>query len=236
MTMRRIRLSRREALARVSVMSASLPLLGCVYPNAPQTDPAQTTPWPALAVPEVNSPGYGTDPDLIAPPPSPWPRLLSKGQLDLVEALSEVICPGARRADVSDVIDEWISAPYPTQQADRELILPGLAWLDAHCQTTAGTGYASLSLVDQQRIVAELATTADASGTPLALPLHFFQRLRALVAGAYFSSPIGIRELDHRGNVPIAGDYPGPSAEALDHLDRLLAQLGLKPQRSSNTS
>ena len=32
---------------------------------------------------------------------------------------------------VVDFIDEWISAPYPQQRADRELILKGLPWLNA---------------------------------------------------------------------------------------------------------
>jgi hypothetical protein len=29
------------------------------------------------------------------------------------------------------------------------------------------------------------------------------------------------------GNVPISGDYPGPSKEAKDHIDGVLEELGL---------
>ena len=39
--------------------------------------------------------------------------------------------PAASDVGVLAMVDEWISAPYPQQQADRPVILEGLAWLEA---------------------------------------------------------------------------------------------------------
>jgi len=58
-------------------------------------------------------------------------------------------------------------------------------------------------------------------------PVAFFRLLRHLVCGAYYSSPAGLKALGYVGNVPLVGDYPGPSAAALDHLQKQLAMLGL---------
>ena len=70
----------------------------------------------------------------------------------------------------------------------------------------------------------------EPSGSPdLEGPRQFFQGFRTLVTGAYYTSPEGVRELGYQGNTPIAGDYPGPSEEAMAHLNEQLEKLGLDP-------
>ena len=65
--------------------------------------------------------------------------------------------------------------------------------------------------------------------TPAGLetPKLFFSGLRALVVGAFFTSPEGMRDLGYIGNTPIYGDYPGPTPEAMVHLESLVENLGL---------
>ena len=46
-------------------------------------------------------------------------------------------------------LDEWISAPYPPQQQDRALIMPGLAWLDAETRRRFGLDFVAAG--DAQR-------------------------------------------------------------------------------------
>ena len=217
------RLSRRAALARMAAMTSTLPLLGCVYPGAPDAAVANA-PWPELDLAPLEVPGYGTDPVLIAPAPAPWPRTLSAQQLALVDALGEHLCPGASTARVADVIDEWVSAPYPSQQADRALLLPGFAWLDADCVARHGAAFATLSADQRDNVCSTLAAQDDEADTP---QHNFFRRFRTLVAGAFFSSPAGVAELGYQGNTPIAGPSPGPTPAAMDHLNKLLDELGL---------
>src|SRR5215216_221090 len=86
--------------------------------------------------------GYGTDPDLTKEwkAGGPWPLTLNATAKLTVAALCDLIIPadkispGASSVGVVDFIDEWISAPYPQQRADRALILPGLTWIESEAQ------------------------------------------------------------------------------------------------------
>jgi hypothetical protein len=55
----------------------------------------------------------------------------------------------------------------------------------------------------------------------------FFRKLRYLAMSAWYSTEPGMAEIGYIGNTPLAGDYPGPTPEALAHLDAALKQLGL---------
>jgi hypothetical protein len=76
------------------------------------------------------TPGYGKDPPLLEPAPGPWPRLLTARQKAwLAQHLDRLLprsgtLPSAREAGLEEFFDEWLSAPYPDQRADRALILP----------------------------------------------------------------------------------------------------------------
>ena len=213
-------ISRRAAIARLSAMGSTLTMLGCVYPSAPSPGVSDAQ-WPRLQLPVVTAPGYGTDPDLIFPS-VPWPNILSPGELEMLTQVGEVLLPGATRAGVPQVLSEWLSAPYPNQQADRQLIQPGLVWMAA--RHAAGSSV--------QALVGQLIERAD-SGEPGDVSVQYMARLRSLVTGAYFSSPEGVAELGYSGNQPILGEYPGPSAAAQAHLEQLLQSLQLTDQQGS---
>ena len=84
----------------------------------------------AASAPTAPVPGYGKDPALLEPAPGPWPRILSERQKGwLAQHLDRLLprngtLPSAREAKLDEFFDEWLSAPYPDQQADRALILP----------------------------------------------------------------------------------------------------------------
>ena len=69
-----------------------------------------------------------------------------------------------------------------------------------------------------------------ASGTApgLAGQSEFFRRFRWLAAGAFYTTEEGMADVGYIGNTPIAGEYPGPSDEAMAHLAGVLKQLGLE--------
>ena len=81
----------------------------------------------------------------------------------------------------------------------------------------------------QQRlqIIDDIAYEKAESELRFAYIARVFDAIRTMVAIAYFSSPEGGKDLGYQGNVPIAGDYPGPTPEAMDHLDGVLEELGL---------
>lgn len=66
------------------------------------------------------STGYGTDPKLSADT-VPWGRVMTREQLNLAAAVADTILPPSATSPVpsalsiQEFVDEWISAPYPTQ-------------------------------------------------------------------------------------------------------------------------
>ena len=201
-----------------AMAATSLPLTGAYA--------AQPRAWPEGTPPPAAGPGYGTDPALLEGL-VPWPKTFAKEQLRTAAAIADTILPpeGAHPAPsavgVHDFIDEWVSAPYPEQAGDRALILPGLAWIEAEARARHGKAYPDLAETDRAAILAD-APKADARGKA------FLDKMKFLTAGAYYTSEAGVAELGYVGNVPIEGDYPGPTPEAYAHLDRLLASLNLK--------
>lgn len=180
----------------------------------------------------VDGAGYGTDPDL-SNPVVPWSLTMTDAQLRVATALCDVILPADERSPaasalgVPDFIDEWISAPYPRQREDRELILDGLEWLEEESRRRFGDGFAAIGGVQQHALLDELAVPGDDPAVPPER-VAFFRRFRYVSAGAYYTTAAGAADVGYIGNVPISGAYPGPSDAALEHLAKVLGELGLE--------
>lgn len=176
----------------------------------------------------VTAGGYGPDPDLIRTyrPGDLWPLTFSREQRNLVTILSDIIIPAdqtspsASAVGVPDFLDEWISSPYPGQKRDRPLILRGLAWLDDEAKERGSPGFVALPATERLRICKELSIAAKEDRRKF--PGSFFLRLRDLVAGGYFTTPEGMKDIGYRGNVPMT-EWNGPPAEVLE-------KLGLGPE------
>ena len=167
------------------------------------------------------------------PPEAPWPLTLTAAQLSLVALLSDIIVPqegqspSASAVQVPTVIDEWVSAPYPSQQRDRLTILSALAWLDDEAALRFAKPFTALGTTQQLAIIDDIAYDNEQTPPQFQRIAKAFARLRNLVLAAYFCTPQGIKDIGYLGNVPIAGAYPGPTPEAYSHLNKTLAELGL---------
>ena len=190
------------------------------------------TGFPALGTPgPVTGPRYGSDPDLLNPA-VPWERTMTPWQMRVAAALCDMIMPAddispsATAVGVHEFVDEWVSAPYPGQQRDRELIFDGLEWLERTALDGFGAGFADLS-VDERAAILDTIAYADRVGTGLEDKVAFFHQYRNLTMSAFYATEEGSADLGYIGNVPIAGEYPGPTPEALAHLEQALTNLGL---------
>ena len=174
--------------------------------------------------------GYGTDPKLTHPAPAPWPRLLTKAQLQTAALLCDFILPASAEAPaatalgVPDFIDEWVSAPYPDQVRDRPVILAGLTWIEDEAQRRYRSDLFHAAPADRTALLTAL--TQKPTDAALAKPHMFLWRFRALVIGAYYTTKPGFKDVGYHGNVALAS-YPGPSDAVKAHLDRELKKLGL---------
>lgn len=183
------------------------------------------TPAPA------RGPGYGRDPDLLNPA-VPWERTMTPPQLRVAAALCDMIIPAdevspaATAVGVHEFIDEWVSAPYPNQQQDREMIFDGLEWLERTAREVFAAGFADIADDERAGLLDRIAF-ADRVEPGLEDTAAFFHQFRNLTLSAFFSTEVGRADIGYIGNVPIVGEYPGPTPEALAHLKAALAGLGL---------
>ena len=170
--------------------------------------------------------GYGADPDMTKSyrPGEVWPLTLTETQRRVVASLGDTIIPAdeksgsASSVGVPDFLDEWVSAPYPQQRADRILILAGLAWIEAEAQRRFATSWLDISGEQQQAICDDICHEPDAKPT-YKQAARFFQRFRELTVAGFYTTPVGQKDIGYVGNVPL-GSFDGPPAE-------LIAKLGL---------
>ena len=195
-----MQLDRRSAIKWVLAASAALRLPSVSFDAAAATPAAK---------------GYGKDPDLMKVYASGdlWPLTLTKEQRTTATALCDLIIPAdgvspaASSVGVVDFLDEWISAPYPEHAVDRKTVLDGLAKVESEAQRRFKTAFAKLSATQMSAIADGLV--ADPS----------FVRYRALTAGGFYTTPVGMKDLKYVGNVAMT-TFDGPPKE-------VLAKLGL---------
>jgi hypothetical protein len=178
--------------------------------------------------------GYGTDPNLLTPV-VPWARIMTPRQLQLTAAVADYILPATAHAPapssigIPDFVDEWVSAPYPFQVSDREIILAGLAWVDEESKKRWHRGF--LEIDDQrQQIILDMMATERNGATATSANL-FFRRLRFVVVGAYYTTPEGFKDIGYIGNVALAS-YPPPTKDEIAILEAELDKLGMAKNSS----
>lgn len=186
--------------------------------------------WPEVAA--IKAKGYGKDPDLNNPV-IPWPMTLTRAELLTTATLADLIlpaeggAPSASQVGVPAFINEWVSAPYESQAADRALIVPGLAWIDKESSKRFNAPFVSAKPEQQKLILDDIAFKGKIKAG-LEKPAEFFNRMRALTLGAYYTTQEGWKDIGYMGNKPIEGAYPGPPPEAIAHMKALVESMGLK--------
>jgi hypothetical protein len=121
---------------------------------------------------------------------------------------------------VVDFLDEWVSAPYPRQRQDHDLLVDGLAWLDAEAARRFANPFADLDQSQQHAICNDICLE-EGAGPPFVTAARFFARYRDLTAAGFYMTPEGSADIGYIGNVPQL-TFEGPSID-------VLRKLGLAP-------
>jgi hypothetical protein len=150
---------------------------------------------------------------------------LTPEQLGTVTALCDVIIPrdgkspSASAVGVPDFLDEWVSAPYPEQQADRKQLLEGLVWLKSESKKRFEKEFAELSETEKQQICDDICHVPTAKHE-FKSAAQFFTKFRNLTAGGFYTTLEGMKDIQYIGNVPLPA-FEGPPPEVLAHLKLL---------------
>ncbi|MEZ5758620.1 MAG: gluconate 2-dehydrogenase subunit 3 family protein [Emcibacteraceae bacterium] len=165
---------------------------------------------------QVRQEGYGQDVDVNNPVVT-WDKILDNNQLKNLAVLGDLIIPAddkspsASHLNITDFVNEWVSAPYPDQLKDRETIVTGLERLNQIANKKDARYFYNLSAGDQAAMFDELAKSVEA-GKANEADDQFFTRLVYLYVGGYYTTDEGMADIGYVGNVPLES-FDGPPAE-----------------------
>jgi gluconate 2-dehydrogenase gamma chain len=139
------------------------------------------------------------------------PKYFNAKQYATISALCETILPkddhsgGAIESGTPEFIDLLTS-----ENEDYAARLGGgLAWLDDHCAERYGSAYLDSTPAQQKETLDLIAFRANAAkDAGLSQGVAFFAFLRKMTCDGFYSSKIGIEDLQYIGNVP-RDSFPG---------------------------
>ena len=131
------------------------------------------------------------------------PKFFVPRQWKMLQQLCQTILPPDERSGgaLEAAAPEWIDLITSENEDYQRQLSGGMVWLEAQCGARYGTGYLE-STAEQQKAMLDLIAyrrnaKADAS---LQTGVEFFDQLRQLTMDGYFTSEVGIKDLDYRGN------------------------------------
>jgi gluconate 2-dehydrogenase gamma chain len=144
-------------------------------------------------------------------------KTFSDHEWETVKVLCDLVIPAdersgsATQAGVPEFIDDWLDFEGGVLPAE---IHGGLMWLDMECHRQFGQDFARCSPADQRKILDRIAYPQK-SAPEDSNYVAFFNHFRDLVAGGFYSSEVGIKDLPYLGNTMVA-DWEGcpPNVEA----------------------
>lgn len=170
-----------------------------------------------------------------APATGPYKlQYLTGHEYKTVTVLSDWIIPAdeksgsATQAGVPAFIDDWLdfkkTVPSMSQDGDRysystlaEEIRGGLTWLDIECNRQFGSDFVDGTKAQQQQMLDRIAYPQRAARSD-APGVRFFNQFRDLVVSGFFSSRMGVQDLQYMGNTMVA-EWKGCPENVLAHLN-----------------
>lgn len=139
------------------------------------------------------------------------PKTFSAAHYKTLERLTDIIIPvenGAPGA-VAAGAAAWIDMISSENDELKASYGKGFAWLDAAMKGRGGADFVSAAAARQIEIIDLIAYRRNAS-PELTPGIEFFTLVRRMTVDAFYTSAIGIKDIDYRGNTPI-GSYPAPT-------------------------
>jgi gluconate 2-dehydrogenase gamma chain len=139
------------------------------------------------------------------------PRSFTAQEYKTLERLTDLIIPvengkpGALAAGAA----AWIDMISSENDKLKEIYKSGFAWLDAAMKSRGAADFASATAA-QQRELLDLIAFRRNQTPELAPGIDFFSWVRRMTVDAFYTSEIGIKDIDYRGNSPMAS-YPSPT-------------------------
>jgi hypothetical protein len=155
------------------------------------------------------------------------PKFFTAHEWSTVRILADLVIPKDERSGsatdalVPEFMDFAMTDPLIGER-DREqrqtAMRGGLAWLDLECQDRFGKTFADASETERTQVLDAIAYPEKAKGKAELSPgVRFFSSFRDLTATGFWSSKMGVEDLQYMGNTYVA-EWKGPPPEVLKKL------------------
>jgi len=130
-------------------------------------------------------------------------KFFTPNEMATIALLSDIIIPkdaisgSATEAKVPDFI-EFIVKDMPSNQTP---LRGGLRWLDMHCLKQYDKAFKDCDGKQQIAVVDEIAYPEKAK-PEVKQGVAFFNLMRDLVATGFYTSEMGVKDIDYKGNTP----------------------------------
>ena len=138
------------------------------------------------------------------------PKAFTAHEFRTLERLTDLIipvengAPGALAAGAA----AWIDMISSENDQLKKTYGTGFAWLDAAMKTRGAADFVSAT-PEQQTALLDLIAYRRNQSPELTPGIEFFNWVRRMTVDAFYTSEIGIKDIDYRGNRPM-GAYPSP--------------------------
>jgi gluconate 2-dehydrogenase gamma chain len=146
------------------------------------------------------------------------PKTFTAQEYRTLEGLADLIIPvenGAPGALIAGA-PAWIDLISSENDKLKAIYKGGFAWLDGAMKKRGATDFVTATPAQQTELLDLIAYRRSQAENPeLAPGIEFFAWVRRMTVDAFYTSAIGIKDIDYRGNSPTAS-YPAPT-EAIEY-------------------
>ncbi len=145
------------------------------------------------------------------------PRVFTAEEWQTARILVDMIIPrDSRSGSATDaMVPEFMDVFMVERQNMQRWMHAGLAWLDGECRRRFDSVFADCTESQRRAVLDDIAWPAKA---PAAMRdgVRFFNNFRNFTASGFWSSRIGVKDLQYMGNMPMI--WQGCPTPALDKL------------------
>lgn len=150
-------------------------------------------------------------------------KVFNDHEWETIKVLSDLIIPAdersasASQAGVPEFVDDWLNFWKGKIKAE---ILGGLTWLDLECNREFGHDFIHSTPTQQKKMLDRVAFP-DKAAPEDSNYVAFFNQLRNLVVGGFFSSAEGVKDLPYLGN-KFVPEWKGCPPNVLEQIEQNL--------------
>jgi hypothetical protein len=133
------------------------------------------------------------------------PKALTPHEYATLERLTDLIIPveGSSPGALAAGSAAWIDMLAGENPRLLEIYSGGLGWMDRAMVQRAGKDFVSSTAAEQTALLDKIAYRKN-DGAEFGPGIRFFDWARRMTVDAYYTSPIGIKDIDFRGNTPMS--------------------------------